>query len=309
MNKSEITNIIAFGTLREDILLRYDFSVPLEKMEVKLDSYKSVIGGSVYNSCLFLSNYSKTIDITLLVPNCQMQLSTLFYEQYPNLHIIYNGSNMASHPLSIIGICKDGEKRIISCDNAANSDGLLNIVSKYISNCQLLYTSFYEINKDNYIRIAHIFSEINKTGKLVMLDLCPLLNTFSKHLITNILEFVSVLSGNELEYQALFNILKMKSAEAIFKKFKHINVLCIKQGEHGATILKRTTSNYKKPYEKYEHVIKEKIVAKNTVGCGDVFNAVIINGLINNKSLRHILDEAVEESRKIALGGLPWMQK
>ena len=40
-------NVVAFGTLREDLLLQYDFTTPIGGDEIKIGDYKSVVGGRI----------------------------------------------------------------------------------------------------------------------------------------------------------------------------------------------------------------------------------------------------------------------
>ena len=295
--------IVALGTLREDLLLQFDFSTPIESNEVKLNSYTSVIGGSVHNSCFFLADFSKDVDVILCTPNHAMLVNRVLYnEKRDNYHLIFEGNDINIYPLSIIGIKKNGDKDIISCDNQIDDSETIALLIPQIDDCCLVYSSFYEININNYEKLVPIFSFCKEQGKEVMIDLCPLLDNLNPKIVDSILNSITILSGNEKEYQKLLGILQVENIKDILKQFTNIDIICIKRGEKGAAIIKRNMDEI----ETYERINTEFITAKNTNGCGDVFNAVVICGLVNEWTINHIVDIAVEESKKVALGGLPW---
>ncbi|MCI8584214.1 MAG: carbohydrate kinase family protein [Dorea sp.] len=302
-------NVVAFGTLREDLLLQYDFTTPIGGDEIKIGDYKSVVGGSVFNTCTFLSDYYHAIDITLFSLNYVVLTDGMlqFCQKYHNYNINYAETAIDSRPLSIIGIKEDGDKNIISCDKAIDGSEVIDLLSKKIEDFHLLYTSFYEVNTANYMSIVQLFADYMKIKKTVMIDLCPLLSLLSGEMLTKILSSVTVLSGNESEYQLLLRILELEDIENILKIFRNISLLWIKKGEKGGAVITRKNEKNINSYHKYESVITTNIKAKNTTGCGDAFNAVVICGLVNGWELQHIIDEAVNVGKKIALGGFSWI--
>ena len=154
-------NVVAFGTLREDLLLQYDFTTPIGGDEIKIGDYKSVVGGSVFNTCTFLSDYYHAIDITLFSLNYVVLTDGMlqFCQKYHNYNINYAETAIDSRPLSIIGIKEDGDKNIISCDKAIDGSEVIDLLSKKIEDFHLLYTSFYEVNTANYMSIVQLFAD------------------------------------------------------------------------------------------------------------------------------------------------------
>lgn len=61
--------IVAFGTLREDVVIEYDFSVPMKEMEVKLNKLDKTVGGSVNNTCYYLALKDSKLQVVLCTLN------------------------------------------------------------------------------------------------------------------------------------------------------------------------------------------------------------------------------------------------
>lgn len=297
--------VVAFGSLREDILIPWDFSLPALASEVEIDGYRSVIGGSVHNTCLFLAGYSDKTEVTLCVPSCEELIGKARKrEKKSNYQILSAGPPVKLHPISIIGVRENGEKSMISYNGRPDTDMMIDLAEQHMCEADILYTSFYEVNADDHVKISRLFESCIKNEKTVMIDLCPLLKELDRKIIFRIVSFVTVLSGNEEEYQELYRILKVKKAEDIFDMFQNVQFLFIKRGSKGADILKRCKEG--KP-GRYERNIDEAVKAQNTTGCGDVFNGGVILGLLWEWDCRQILDKAVEESKKFAEGDKRWI--
>lgn len=297
--------VVAIGSLREDILIPWDFSLPALASEVEIEGYRSVMGGSVHNTCLFLAGYSDKTEVTLCVPSCEELIGKAQKrEKKANYQILCAGPPVKLHPISIIGVRENGEKSMISYNGRPDTDKMIALAEQHMCEADILYTSFYEINTDNYVKISRLFESCIKNERTVMIDLCPLLKELDQETIYRIVSFVTVLCGNEEEYQELYRILKIEKEEDILDMFQNMRFLFIKRGSKGADILKRRKEG--KP-ERYERNIDETVKAQNTTGCGDVFNGVVILGLLCEWDCRQILDKAVEESKKIAEGDKTWI--
>lgn len=297
--------IVAFGSLREDILIPWDFSRPVSASEVEIDDYRSEIGGSVHNTCLFLARYSDRPEVTLCVPSCEeLAEKAQQREESENFRILCAGPPVKRHPISVIGVRENGEKNMISYNGRPDTDGMIDLVGQQMRKADILYTSFYEISTDNYVRICRLLETCVKNEKTVIVDLCPLLKELDREMISHIVSLVTVLCGNEKEYRELCCILEIEGAEEIFGLSQSLRFVFIKRGYKGADVLERQKEG---KTERYERRIGEAIEARNTTGCGDVFNGIVILGLLCGWNCRDITDRAVEESKKFAGGDKSWI--
>ena len=99
----------------------------------------------------------------------------------------------------------------------------------------------------------------------------------------------------------------MHDFEEIFLTFPNIKDVYVKEGEKGGSLYRKNNENEIVEKMHIDGMIISTI--KNTTGCGDVFNAVIIEGIINNRDYETILESAVSASGKIAERGLPWIRE
>ena len=195
---------------------------------------------------------------------------------------------------------------MISYDPIIDDSLLIDLLKKDVIDAEVLYTSFYEINERNYSKIATIFNKVIGSGKTIMVDLCPTLNRLSDVAIKEILSSTTVVSGNENEFKIMLKMLGQGGITDVFSEFPTIERIYVKKGERGASLY----INDKQ--EKIDEIHIDAVVSdviKNTTGCGDVFNAVIIEGMINTNDYQKTLECAVKESGKIAEGGLPWIKE
>ena len=294
-------NIVALGTLREDITIDYDFSRAMNKPEVKVKKANYSVGGSVYNTCYYLSLKNDNLNVSMCTSNYSHLVQRVKNEiKTHNYRIITSESIIYEYPISIIGVRKDGEKQILSYDSIIDQ-ALLSLFKHETDNADFVYTSFYEINNNNYVEISNIFQRCHIRGGMTMVDLCPIVNQINDKILNDILCNAVIISGNEYEYKCLLDKLRITRIDDLMQRYSAINHVFVKKGSLGAEYRKRN-----KDYLCY-NLEQEDSDAVNTTGCGDVFNAMVINGFCNEENDNYILNNAIIESRNIAKGGLPWI--
>lgn len=297
--------VVALGTLREDITLNYDFSHPMKVPEVKVHKAKWSVGGSVHNTCCYLSLNSTNLNIRMCTSNYVLLLQHVNQDAIAdNYRIITTETELREYPISIIGVREDGDKQLLSYDPIMDTE-LLFLFEHEANNADFVYTSFYEINENNYLRICKIIRGCHSQGVMTMIDLCPLISSISESTLREVLNNVAIVSGNEHEYKDLIHKLGIADTNDLLRNHPNIEYLFIKRGNQGA--------EYKSRYEaedcKVQCLELNNSEILNTTGCGDVFNAVIIEGFCLGENNQSIINRAVIESEKIAKGGLPWIKK
>lgn len=109
--------VVALGTLREDITLNYDFSNPMKVPEVKANKAKWSVGGSVYNTCMYLSLNSTDLNVRMCTSNYVLLLQRVVQDTIKgNYRIITTEKELLEYPISIIGVREDGDKQLLSYD-------------------------------------------------------------------------------------------------------------------------------------------------------------------------------------------------
>lgn len=299
IDSAKTVSVLSAGTLRSDIYLDYDFAVPMKEMEVKLTNYSRKIGGSVFNTSRFIGNYSSNTQVTMCTLNHTSLIAELVNDSSTsNINILTIGDPIKSYPMSIIGLDNTGEKRMISVETYSPPLFLDSDNTNYYL-ADLFYTSFYELNNENIESICSLCTTFLNLNKYTMIDLCPLINSLENDIITKMLKCISVLSGNEQEYNKLLNKIGISGKKQLFELFPNIKYIFIKRGSEGAEFLSCDGKDY------IQNSFKSlDFVAKNTTGCGDIFNGTVIIGLLSHWAPEKILSEAVKESAIIAERGL-----
>ena len=296
--------IVALGTLREDITLNYDFSLPMNVSEVKINKAEWSVGGSVHNTCYYLSLKNPDLSVRMCSANYKLLVQRISQDMVTNNYrIITTKSKLYEYPISIIGVHEDGDKQILSYDPIVDTE-VLFLFEHEACNADFIYTSFYEVNKNNYHKICEIFRKCHARGGMTMVDLCPLIGSANESIVREILSNTMLISGNEYEYKELMHKLDVVDTNGILEKYSNIKYMFVKRGNQGAeynTIDGGEKCNI--------HCEQDDSSTMNTTGCGDVFNAVIIDGICKGEDSRSILKRAVIESGEIAKGGLPWIKK
>ncbi len=299
--------ILTYGSLRLDLSIPYDFSKPLEVYETVIPNFAYRIGGSVYNTTMFLaelliSNHSLST-ISMIVPE-----GGILYHNWAlknripsNLKLLMNNTTQMEFPLSIIGVDDSGDKRMLSFNPVRRTDSVTEL-HKMIMQAEIVYTSFYEIGEAecNALSIAK-----HSGNTSIVIDLCPLIGVIPLGIVRSVLSYTTVLCGNENEFRVLLERMCMKHPNELFTKYSNIKEAWMKQGENGSTAWVRNDDNAvimlsQRPIT--------QIVAKNTTGCGDVYNAVVLHGMMHQTDKEIILRNAIIEGSKIAEGGIPWIR-
>lgn len=297
--------VVALGTLREDITLNYDFSNPMKVPEVKVNKAKWSVGGSVYNTCSYLSLNSTNLNIRMCTSNYVLLLQRVDQDAINgNFKITTTKTELLEYPISIIGVREDGDKQLLSYDPVIDAE-LLLLFEHEVENADFVYTSFYEINENNYLKICEIVQRCRSRGAMTMIDLCPLVSMIDAGTLREVLSNMVIVSGNEHEYKDLIQKLGIADTNDLLRNYPYIKYIFIKRGGQGADCKSRKDAENCS----FQYYGINSLETVNTTGCGDVFNAIIIEGCCLGKKCQSILRRAVTESGKIAKGGLPWIRK
>ena len=299
MENKKTYKVALFGSLREDIYFEYDFLRPMENYEKKVNTYNSVIGGSVYNTARYLAGISENIDLDLYTWNHEHLIKRVGV--IDKLNIIPIGKNLSKHPISIIGVARDGEKRMLSCDG-----DVPEIVSIKEIQClretDLFYTSLYEVNSENLNELLCLFDKFRMDNMCIFIDLCPLVGQFEKATLQELMKRADIISGNTYEYKRCMTFLEILCEKDLCSLFPNIKMLIKKKGGDGASWIVKDGENV----VVYDGIVDSIINATNTTGCGDVFNAVVINCICNRVSIDDSLKAAIKSGSEVAEGGLKW---
>ena len=312
---------LTFGTIRKDIVLFYDFTQTMTVYEHKLKECDIYIGGSVYNTSRYLTIYDESIFVTMYTWNNikSVILNDKVREDQNNFchetKTEYHSNSV--DPFSIIGVRSDGEKNILSYDCIRNDQSALSYISDISNDYLIFYTSIYEVTKDNIEKLKNILKQRIQANQINIVDLCPLIGGMDLNELISVLSHVSIVSGTEEEYNTLLERLTLYSYEALMKSFSDIHELWIKQGSDGAKVIIRNEklnidsdegqNQNEFIYHKTNAVKIDRVM--NTTGCGDVFNAILIHGVLREKRYKDVLECAVIESAIVAERGLPWRTK
>ncbi len=298
--------ILTYGSLRMDISIPYDFSKPLEVFEAVIPSFAHRIGGSVYNTTRFLAellmrNRSSSTISMIVAEGGSLYHNWGLKNRIPsNLKLLINSTTQTEYPLSIIGVDDSGDKRMLSFNPVRRTSSVAEL-QKMIMQAEIVYTSFYEIGEAE----CNVLSIAKRSGNTsVVIDLCPLIGIIPLDIVRTVLNYTTVLCGNENEFLVLLERMGLKRPNELFAKYSDIKEIWMKQGENGSTAWFQNDDNVvimlsQRPIN--------PIVAKNTTGCGDVYNAVVLHGMMHHADKEIILRNAILEGSKIAEGGIPWI--
>ncbi len=280
----------AFGTVRMDIHAYQEISAINDHAEIKIDEMNMTIGGSVYNTVSVLNELKQ--DIVLYMLNSTDDFADYIKMRMNKRDINYITCKQDKNDTaaSLIFVDKQGKKKMISYDGDRRDEYILNKLRKDIEQYELFYTSFYEINQNNYQEILNIMSLCDNN----FVDLSPLIYEVDDRVIDAVLQHIQILSGTEEEYDILVNKLNCKSMKEILQKY-HMKYIFVKRGSKGASVLTESSE--------YEYSPKEKRTSHDTTGCGDTFNASIIDSLTKKVNDEWMLQEAVEMATRVAYEG------
>jgi len=273
--------VCAFGTTRLDFHI-YKPSFFEQHEEVKVDNLDTKIGGSVFNTAVLLKYLNLDIVFYTILGNDE--LSVISKNALRNYGIDYKctSSKGSKSPVTFILLDSDGEKVMFSYDGNSYTDDVIDILQKNCNMYDAFFTSCYEINNENRIKVSNILQDFVVRNKKTFIDLSPLTYRVSKEVWNDVLPYTKIVTGTENEFKALIEILGHSCIEDFKKKYS-IEKLFIKKGSKGCTVIDQTNQ--------YDFRVTP-IKSKNLTGCGDAFNAGVIIG-----ELKHF---PVEKTVKIA---------
>jgi sugar/nucleoside kinase (ribokinase family) len=286
-----IMKCCAFGTVRIDIHIYQGIGDIEQYEEIKINEMNLAVGGSVYNTVCVLNELRQ--DIVFYMPNSVDEFADLIKNKMNqrNIHHVTCKEDRNDTAVSLIFIDESGNKKMISYDGIRQDKYVLNRLLKEIEQYDLFYTSFYEINQNNYHDIFHIMSQCERN----FVDLCPMIYKVDKDIIDLVLQQSQILSGTEDEYAIILKKLDCNSMDELIEKYR-IEQVFVKKGAKGAMVL--TQNN------KYEHEPRKRKASHDTTGCGDTFNAGIIDSFTKKANNERMLQQAVEMATKVAYAGL-----
>lgn len=280
----------AFGTIRIDIHVYKEYGQLSSYEETKVDEMALQVGGSVYNTAAVLNALKQgTVLYTL---NTDDELFDFIKARLKKSGIpfIISQNEHSSTAVSIIFVDSLGKKKMVSYDGVRKDFYILERLKKDISDYDLFYTSFYEINRQN----ISVLAEIMQKSRQCFIDLSPLIYEVDPDIINQALSHLQILSGTDDEYNLLLGLMKIGSIEKLIEKY-NLKYVFVKKGSKGAALYYNN------------HVIEckpdGKKASRDTTGCGDTFNAGVIYSLSKNTSEADMLKNAVNFATLVAYQG------
>lgn len=280
----------AFGTIRIDIHVYKEYGQLSSYEETKVDEMALQVGGSVYNTAAVLNALKQgTVLYTL---NTDDELFDFIKARLKKSGIpfIISQNEHSSTAVSIIFVDSLGKKKMVSYDGVRKDFYILERLKKDISDYDLFYTSFYEINRQN----ISVLAEIMQKSRQCFIDLSPLIYEVDPDIINQALSHVQILSGTDDEYNLLLGLMKIGSIEKLIEKY-NLKYVFVKKGSKGAALYYNNHVIECKPDGKKE--------SRDTTGCGDTFNAGVIYSLSKNTSEADMLKNAVNFATLVAYKG------
>lgn len=280
----------AFGTIRIDIHVYKEYGQLSSYEETKVDEMALQVGGSVYNTAAVLNALKQgTVLYTL---NTDDELFDFIKARLKKSGIpfIISQNEHSSTAVSIIFVDSLGKKKMVSYDGVRKDFYILERLKKDISDYDLFYTSFYEINRQN----ISVLAEIMQKSRQCFIDLSPLIYEVDPDIINQALSHLQILSGTDDEYNLLLGLMKIGSIEKLIEKY-NLKYVFVKKGSKGAALYYNNHVIECKPDGKKE--------SRDTTGCGDTFNAGVIYSLSKNTSEADMLKNAVNFATLVAYQG------
>lgn len=280
----------AFGTIRIDIHVYKEYGQLSSYEETKVDEMALQVGGSVYNTAAVLNALKQgTVLYTL---NTDDELFDFIKARLKKSGIpfIISQNEHSSTAVSIIFVDSLGKKKMVSYDGVRKDFYILERLKKDISDYDLFYTSFYEINRQN----ISVLAEIMQKSRQCFIDLSPLIYEVDPDIINQALSHLQILSGTDDEYNLLLGLMKIGSIEKLIEKY-NLKYVFVKKGSKGAALYYNNHVIEYKPDGKKE--------SRDTTGCGDTFNAGVIYSLSKNTSEADMLKNAVNFATLVAYKG------
>lgn len=288
--------VVMLGTLREDVVFFHDFSSPMTSPEIIVREYIRRLGGSVFNTTVFLSRSCSDDIITLCIPFHEI-LVREFEASIVNdaVRLLHPDEPILEYPMTIIGVMDNSDKQMISFDPLLSDNNHVLLFAEASLSADIVYTSLYEINAANCEIVAETLSSVRERGKESILDLAPNISGIALSLLLAILPSVTVLIGNVTECDSLLRLLGLShDYEELLLRFCNLKMVFVTEGMAGASVYMRANGEV----HRYETHLHESVMVKNSTGAGDVFSATVILGLLREYPVNLILEEAVIQSRE-----------
>lgn len=280
----------AFGTVRIDIHAFQDINELDHHEEIKIHEMSMKVGGSVCNTISVL-NAMKMDAVLYMLNSCDDFADFVKIKLHKRkIDYIVCKQDQNETATSLIFVEDTGKKKIISYDGVRQDRYILSKLARDIDQFDLFYTSFYEINPENYQCIIEVLSK----SALNFVDLSPLIYEIDPKIVKAVLEKVQILTGTRDEYDILLRNLGLNSCQELIETYD-IAYVFVKKGSEGAALYKGDAV--------YEYQPAEKRDSRDTTGCGDTFSAGVIRGLSENRPDREILRMAVDMASRVAYEG------
>lgn len=283
--------ICSYGTTRVDYYLYLKDTASAAFDEYKINDLEKRVGGSVFNTTVILKLLNLDLEYFTIIGNDE--LGSLCKKSLLNYNIKYTCSliNDVKSPVTFIHLNCAGEKVMYSFDGNVHCHDIINELQESYESYDFFFTSCYEINSENYIKLSAILDEFKKKSKKNFLDLSPLIYSLAKNIWEKILPSIYVLTGTEHEFDLLINILGYNSINELIIN-NNINKIYIKKGSKGCSVISYDGSVI-------DYFITP-IQSKNLTGCGDAFNAGVIFGEINNFKTNETIKLASDLASNVA---------
>lgn len=280
----------AFGTIRIDIHVYKEYGQLSSYEETKVDEMALQVGGSVYNTAAVLNALKQSTVLYTLNTDDELFDFIKARLKKSGIPFIISQNEHSSTAVSIIFVDSLGKKKMVSYDGVRKDFYILERLKKDISDYDLFYTSFYEINRQN----ISVLAEIMQKSRQCFIDLSPLIYEVDPDIINQALSHLQILSGTDDEYNLLLGLMKIGSIEKLIEKY-NLKYVFVKKGSKGAALYYNNHVIECKPDGKKE--------SRDTTGCGDTFNAGVIYSLSKNTSEADMLKNAVNFATLVAYKG------
>ena len=262
-------NICGYGTIR------LDFQIYLPKIltgaysEEKIDNLDIKVGGSVFNTALLLKYLNMELVFYTIMGSDELSImcKKALEEHGIDHRSTVNIGNKS--PITFIQLDSNGEKTMLSYDGDLDTCGIIDILINDSQKYDAFFTSCYEVNKNNYNKMANLLADFVLRDKKTFFDLSPLVYNLSRDVWDDILPFIKIITGTENEFNILIDILGFTDLMDLKERYS-IEKVFIKRGMKGCSVL--DIDGLQKNFD------ITPIKSRNMTGCGDAFNAGVILG-------------------------------
>ncbi len=171
-----------FGTLRMDIHIFDELKQFQRYDEVKLNKISMMLGGSVYYTSSVLNELD--CDTVMYMLNINDDFSDFIKLKLSRQNINYISSKKDSNEAAttLIFVDEHGDKKMMSYDGVRQDHHVINKLLSDVTQYDIFYTSFYEINRHNYLKLL----EVIEKSTLSFIDLSPLLYSIDVKIVKSV---------------------------------------------------------------------------------------------------------------------------